>query len=179
MRTINLHSEIKIFNNILINHEEAFLTVKRESIWDNSITSRKTVSYGIPYNYSNIIYKFSPFPSNIIKMSLIVKNNLGFNPNNCLINYYNSNTSNMGFHSDHVDILDKDTGIAIISLGNKRIMRFKSKLDKKIIHDIILEPNSLFYMSRLLQDFWLHSILPDNENINSERISVTFRKLNV
>jgi alkylated DNA repair dioxygenase AlkB len=139
--------------------------------------SRKTSSYGEPYVYSNVNYNFIPFPIYISQIAEIVKDKFGFLPNNCLINYYNESNSRMGFHSDQIDILQDDTGIAIISLGDKRTMRFKNKLDSKIIYDIVLEPNSLFYMSKLMQISWLHSILPDNDSLNSERISITFRKL--
>lgn len=34
-------------------------------------------------------------------------------------------TSSMGYHSDQTDNLEKNTGIAIISLGAERILRFR------------------------------------------------------
>lgn len=177
MKTNDLHKEIKKFNNILSNHEEIFLKIKNETIWDDSMHSRKTISYGIPYNYSNMSYKLTPFPSDIEKMAFIIQKHLGFKPNNCLINYYNTGFSRMGFHSDQIDILHKKTGIAIISLGNERIMRFKDKNSGSVFFDFILKPNSLFYMSAEIQKEWLHSILPDKLDSSKDRISLTFRKI--
>ncbi|MDW8850122.1 alpha-ketoglutarate-dependent dioxygenase AlkB [Flavobacterium sp. MMLR14_040] len=177
MKTNYLHSEIKIFNNILLNHQEIFQRIKFQTNWNNSMHSRKTVSYGVPYNYSNMNYSVIPFPSEIQEMAYIVQEFLGYTPNNCLINYYNTGSSKMGFHSDQIDILDKNSGIAIISLGNERIMRFKDKNNESLFVDFILKPNSLFFMSITIQKDWLHSILPDKSDLNNDRISLTFRKL--
>lgn len=177
MKTNYLHSEIKIFHDVLFNHHEIFRRIKVQTVWDNSIHSRKTMSYGLPYNYSNMNYSIIPFPLEIKKIADIVSDYVGFTPNNCLINYYDTGSSKMGFHSDQVDILDAHTGIAIISLGNERIMRFKDKSNKSLFIDFILKPNSLFFMSTIIQKDWLHSILPDKSDLNNDRISLTFRKL--
>jgi hypothetical protein len=172
-----LLSEIKIEENILPNHESLFQKIKSDSEWNNEIKSRKTISYGVPYNYSGISYPLIPFPDYIFEVASVVEEKLGFTINNCLINYYENGESKMGFHSDQIDILSDNTGIAIVSLGNKRTMRFKNKLDATVTHDIPLQPNSLFYMTQTVQEFWLHSILPEVTNDSAERISITFRKL--
>ncbi|KAF2083044.1 alpha-ketoglutarate-dependent dioxygenase AlkB [Flavobacterium sharifuzzamanii] len=172
-----LLSEIKIQENIIDNHNILFERVKNHTVWDASIKARKTVSYGIPYNYSGMEYPFLKMPDYIDDALNIVNGKIGYISNNCLINYYNDGESKMGFHSDQTDLLYEGTGIAIVSLGNKRTMRFKNKENKEIIHDIDLSPNSLFYMTKEVQKFWLHAILPDIENKSSERISLTFRKL--
>jgi alkylated DNA repair dioxygenase AlkB len=177
MDITDLLAEIKIEENLLPHHEVLFQKIKNDSEWNSEIKSRKTISYGVPYNYSNMSYPFVPFPDYISEVSLTVEEKLSFAINNCLINYYESGESKMGFHSDQIDILSDNTGIAIVSLGNKRTMRFKNKLDAKITYDIPLYPNSLFYMTQAVQEFWLHSILPEVENDAAERISITFRKL--
>ncbi|MFH6992704.1 alpha-ketoglutarate-dependent dioxygenase AlkB [Flavobacterium sp. FlaQc-48] len=172
-----LLSEIKTEENLLPNPGLLFQKIKMDSDWNEEIKSRKTISYGVPYNYSNISYPFVPFPDYIFEVAAVVEEKLGFAINNCLVNYYENGASKMGFHSDQVDILADHTGIAIVSLGNKRTMRFKNKLDATLTHDIALEPNSLFYMTQTVQEFWLHSILPEAGNDAAERISITFRKL--
>ncbi|KAF2332395.1 alpha-ketoglutarate-dependent dioxygenase AlkB [Flavobacterium ginsenosidimutans] len=172
-----LLNEIKIEENLLSNHEILFQKIKNDSDWNTEIKARKTVSYGVPYNYSNISYPFIEFPDYISETASLVEERLSFSINNCLINYYENGESKMGFHSDQVDILADNTGVAIVSLGNKRIIRFKSKLDPYSILDISLYPNSLFYMTQSVQEFWLHSILPETGNNAAERISITFRKL--
>ena len=177
MNTNRLHSEIIVLDNIDLGLGNLFDFLKENTIWDNSITSRKTASYGRPYNYSNIRYHYTGFPYHICILAEKVKNIVGFSPNNCLLNYYFKNDSKMGFHSDQIEILEANTGIAIFSIGSSRIMRFKSKMDNNIIIDVQLNSNSFFYMTQKVQNDWLHSILPDKENINSERISITFRKI--
>ncbi len=172
-----LLNEIKIEENLLLNHEILFQKIKNDSDWNNEIKARKTVSYGVPYNYSNISYPFIEFPDYISETASLVEEKLGFSINNCLINYYENGASKMGFHSDQVDILADNTGVAIVSLGNQRTMRFKNKLDSYSILDITLNPNSLFYMTQAVQGSWLHSILPEIGNHDAERISITFRKL--
>lgn len=176
MKANDLHKEIEIYNNILPNHEELFIKIKNETIWDKSMHSRKTISYGVPYNYSNMFYNLNAIPSNIEEILFVIEKYLGFKPNNCLVNYYETGFSKMGFHSDQIDLLHKNTGIAIISLGNERIMRFKDK-NRESVCDFVLKPNSLFYMSMEVQKYWLHSILPDQLDSNKDRISLTFRKI--
>lgn len=177
MELLDLQKEIKYFNNVLLNHKEIFLKIKNETVWNESIHSRKTISYGIPYNYSNITYLSSPFPLYIVEIAKCISTYLNFSPNNCLINYYDNGMAKMGFHSDQIDLLYEKTGIAIISLGNKRIMRFKKINNKNMVLDFSLEPNSLFYMTREVQKEWLHSILPDKQDLDNHRISITFRKI--
>ena len=177
MYTTEIINETIIINDILPIDNHLFTEIKESTIWDSSIFSRKTCSYGKPYNYSNLNYDFVEFPMYIYDMARIVENKLGFSPNNCLINYYNDGNSKMGFHSDQINLLSRDSGIAIFSLGSARILRFKNKADFSVIYDILLKPNSLFYMSKKIQKGWLHSLLNDKEDLMSSRISITFRKL--
>ncbi len=177
MKVKELKKEIVLINNILIDFEILLCHLRNNIIWDNSIISRKTASFGIPYNYSNIHYKQNKIPDFLYELIKIVNSKNGFIPNNCLINFYYENNSKMGFHSDQTDILDKNTGIAIFSFGSSRILRFKNKKDSKIIYDVLLENNSYFFMSQNIQTEWLHSILPDKNNEENERFSLTFRKI--
>ncbi|CAA9203421.1 alpha-ketoglutarate-dependent dioxygenase AlkB [Flavobacterium collinsii] len=177
MKISELKNLIVLKNNILKDSEVILHHLKHDIIWDCSIMSRKTASFGIPYNYSNIQYKESKIPNFFDELIGFVKLFNGFVPNNCLINFYHDNKSKMGFHSDQIDILYKDTGIAIFSFGSSRILRFKNKIDFNIIYDLLLENNSYFYMSQEVQDEWLHSVLPDITNEKNERYSLTFRKI--
>ncbi|WP_438966337.1 alpha-ketoglutarate-dependent dioxygenase AlkB [Flavobacterium sp.] len=164
-------------NNVIANHIDILRSLKTEVHWDNSIKSRKTASFGLPYNYSNTYYDYIEMPAFLNDaINLVFKIN-GFIPNNCLINYYFDNSSKMGYHSDQIDLLENNTGVVIISLGSSRILRFKNKHDKSIIFDFNLSNNSYFYMSQEVQKNWLHSILQDDNSIPSERFSLTFRKI--
>lgn len=177
MEISDLKKQILLKKHVLENPESILIKIKSNVIWDDSIVSRKTASFGVPYNYSNIEYETNEIPEFLDGLAQIVKNNNGFKPNNCLINFYYENNSKMGFHSDQIDILYERTGIAIFSLGSTRVLRFKNKLNSFIILDVLLENNSYFYMSQEIQKEWLHAILPDKNESLSERISLTFRKI--
>lgn len=164
-----------ILNDFNIGGNSLFSKIKREINWDLSIKSRKTASFGVPYDYSNINYDFTDFPNYLLEILNKVELTIGYRPNNCLINYYFDSQSKMGYHSDQIDILEPSTGIVILSLGSSRIIRFKNKLDNSLF-DLELNSNTLLYMTQETQKKWLHSILPSDDT-DSERISITFRKI--
>lgn len=177
MEIIQLQENFILIKNVLNDYETILKNLNHNVIWDNSIMSRKTASFGIPYNYSNINYDKNVIPPFLDGLAKIVNIKNGFIPNNCLINFYYENNSKMGFHSDQIDILHKKTGIVIFSFGSSRILRFKNKTNKKIIYDVLLENNSYFFMSQNIQIDWLHSILPSKDDVLNERYSITFRKI--
>lgn len=166
-----------LLKDCITNSDSLFITLKTQIKWDDSFISRKTASFGVPYNYSGINYRNSRIPSFIKSLFPFVLKNVGFTPNNCLINFYNSKNSSMGFHSDQIDILENDTGIVIISLGCARILRFKNKLDNTK-HDIELPNGSFLYMDQYVQNNWVHSVLSTN-NDEYERISITLRRIKI
>lgn len=178
MKIKELNNEIVLINNVLTDFGTIIYYLKNSIVWDDSIRSRKTASFGIPYNYSNINYIQNDMPDFFNELINVVVLKNGFSPNNCLINYYYENSSKMGFHSDQTDILFDNTGIVIFSFGFPRVLRFKNKNDTKLIFDVLLENNSYFYMSQNVQNHWLHSILPESNNDSqNERFSLTFRKI--
>jgi len=81
----------------------------------------------------------------------------------------------MGFHSDQTDILEKDTGVAIASLGESRILRFRNIIDKTIKRDYELASGSLLYMTQEIQDEWQHALI--KSTTEKSRMSLTFRQL--
>lgn len=173
-----LENEIFFEKNILKDVSSILYSLNQNVVWDNSIKSRKTASFGIPYNYSNINYQMIKMPEFLDVFVDFISNKNGFIPNNCLINFYFENSSKMGFHSDQIDILNTKTGIAIFSFGASRILRFKNKINPEFTLDILLENNSYFYMTQKVQLEWLHSILPDkNKKTREQRFSLTFRKI--
>lgn len=170
-----LYDGIFLLKNFNVEDISLFYKVKNIVHWDNTIKSRKTASFGKPYNYSNINYEIKEIPTFIDEIINKIEKIVDFRPNNCLINYYYNENSKMGFHSDQIDILEEGTGIIIISLGSSRIITFKHKLENKSF-DIVLDSNSLLYMTQEIQKKWLHAILPSN-NLEDERISLTFRRI--
>jgi len=166
-----------IYNeNFLDSHGELFEVLMKNTIWDESMLNRKTASYGKPYNYSQMQYQFQEFTREITEVIENIEELLGFRPNNCLINYYETGSSKMGYHSDQMDILEEGTGVVIISVGEARTLRFRNIKDKSNTIDFNLIPGSLLYMNNDLQNLWQHALI--KSNTKKGRMSLTFRKLN-
>lgn len=166
---------ITYIENFLSEPKQLFNLLESTVSWDERMTSRKTASFGEAYNYSQISYPFRAFPQAIQTLVETIHATLGFEPNNCLINYYLDGKSKMGFHSDQTDILHEGTGVVIVSLGETRTLRFRNIHDHSIIHNFELPAGSLIYMSNDVQQEWQHAI-PTSDTTEG-RMSLTFRKL--
>jgi alkylated DNA repair dioxygenase AlkB len=167
---------ITYIENFITNPETLFEYLKQNIVWDESMMARKTASFGVAYNYSQIHYPFVVMPENLASIIIEIEKNLGFKPNNCLVNYYLDGKSTMGYHSDQTDILVENTGIAIVSLGETRILRFRNITNKEEIVDYILPAGSLIYMTQEVQNYWQHAI-PKTAAENG-RMSLTLRMIN-
>jgi len=161
--------------NFIGNYDVLFRQLRDEVDWDNRMKSRKTASFGVPYDYSQITYPFQEFPKKLAGLMKPVSNAVGFQPNNCLLNYYPDGQSSMGFHSDTATGRQTGTGVAIISLGSVRQMRLKRKEKAEETFDISLESGSLIYLDDETQTEWLHAI-PKMPSVGP-RISLSFRAI--
>jgi alkylated DNA repair dioxygenase AlkB len=141
--------------------------------WDERIKARKTASYGVPYNYAGLDYEPRPFPPELDAVRLRASEHTGVEANNCLLNYYPDGRSRMGFHADSTEGLIG--GVAIVSLGAQRTLRFRrtAQLDDRL--DYVLAPGSLLYMPQSVHLEWQHA-LPRTSR-PEPRISLTFRAL--
>ena len=161
--------------NFISNPEDLFENMKSNVVWDERMSARKTASFGEAYNYSQISYPFLEFTTELKSIVNSINEALGFEPNNCLINYYLNGKSKMGFHSDQTDILFEGTGVAILSIGETRTLRFRNIEDNEQKTDYNLPSGSLIYMTNELQKEWQHSI--PKSNTENGRMSLTFRKM--
>jgi alkylated DNA repair dioxygenase AlkB len=143
--------------------------------WDERMRARKTASFGVSYDYSQMHYDTRPMPPELQAVAHLVKQRIGFEPNNCLLNYYEDGRSSMGFHSDSTAELTPGAGVAIVSLGSEREIVFRSKTDRKSELRYALPKGSLLYMTNEVQDSWLHAI-PKASGVGP-RISLTFRSV--
>ena len=143
--------------------------------WDGRMTARKTASFGKAYNYSQMAYPYQDFMPEIATLNYKLRDVIGFEPNNCLINYYLEGKAKMGYHSDQTDILEAETGIAIISLGEARILKFRNIANPEVFVSYELASGSLVYMTQEIQDEWQHAI--PKSNTENGRISLTFRRM--
>ncbi|ACU62499.1 alpha-ketoglutarate-dependent dioxygenase AlkB [Chitinophaga pinensis] len=155
--------------------EALFISLKDNVLWDERMTARKTASFGVAYNYSQISYPFQAFTPELQEIVTAITATLGFTPNNCLINYYPDGKSKMGYHADQTDILEAGTGIAIVSVGETRTLRFKNIQDPTELVDFPLNAGSLIYMTQAVQDEWLHAI--PAADTGQGRMSLTFRSI--
>lgn len=166
---------IYLAENFLPTAQELFEHLKHSVTWDERMRARKTASFGVSYDYSQISYAEQAMPERLQQLCTQLDATLGFLPNNCLLNFYENGLSAMGFHSDSSEELAAGTGVAIISLGAVRSIVFRSKADKSIEFSYPLASGSLLYMTKEIQDDWLHAI-PKMTDVG-ERISLTFRQI--
>ncbi len=170
-------SELNIvLREAFLEHPDSMFTELRDSIeWDERMNARKTASFGVPYDYSGITYPQTEMPSCLLPVCKKIAQEIGFTPNNCLMNFYLDGNSTMGFHSDSTQELEGGTGVAIISLGAERHICYRSKEDKQHKVTYLLKNGALLYMDSLVQDNWMHAI--PKEPGSGERISLTFRHI--
>ena len=172
---LNVTDGILYKENFLPDPSEVFEYLTGNIEWDERMAVRKTASYGVAYNYSQISYPYQPLLPGLREICLDVRQVVGFEPNNCLINFYADGTSKMGFHSDQTDILEAGTGVVIISLGTTRTLRFRNIQNKDVNVDFDLAPGSLLYMTQFVQAQWQHAIL--RSDTDQARISLTLRRI--
>lgn len=143
--------------------------------WDERMKARKTACFGQTYDDSGIDYQVVPMHPLLAPLCHAIEKALGFAPTNCLLNYYETGRSTMGFHSDATYNLADGTGVAIISLGAERKLTFRNKADQALLVDFPLPHGSLFYMTQLTQDHWTHAVR--KTDTDDARISLTFRSI--
>jgi len=162
--------------NFISDPDALYQTLVSEVSWEEHIKARKTASFGEAYNYSRITYDVKPMHPLLVPIVDKLEQIIGFRPNNCLLNFYEGGDSSMGYHSDSTEELAHGTGVAIVSLGAKRNITFRSIVDSEEKYHYPLQSGSLLYMSQQIQHEWKHAILKQPEA--GGRISLTFRQLN-
>jgi len=166
---------VRYIENFLVESQGLYNKLKQAIIWDERMRARKTASFGVAYNYSQIQYPTQDFPNYLLELISLIDKELGFEPNNCIINFYSNGDSKMGFHSDQTDILAVNTGVAIVSLGSTRTLRFRSVSEHTRIVDYPLASGSLLYMTQEVQLHWQHAI--PREASADGRMSLNFRNI--
>jgi alkylated DNA repair dioxygenase AlkB len=170
--SIRLRADFLPESLVLYDHLERSIT------WDTRLRARKSMSFGVPYNYSGIVWPLAPFPDALVPVLSRVAAEVGFEPNNCLANFYPTGESTMGFHSDSTAELEPGTGIAVLSLGAERTITFRRAEDKTVSESHRLRSGSLLWMCPEMQTGWRHAILADPAATGG-RISLTFRRMKV
>ena len=152
-----------------------FADLSANIAWNEAMRARKTASFGVPYNYAQMNYPAQQFPLRLSALLPQLEAKIGWMPNNCLANFYADGDSTMGFHFDATDNLHDGTGVAIVSLGDERVLTFKNIADKSILYPQPMPSGSLLLMPATVQNEWLHGIL--KQPGAGSRMSLTFRRL--
>ena len=171
----NITDRIVFIPDFIHNAQTLFEDLVANTRWDENMRARKTACFGEPYDYSEQEYDFQPMSNKMETIADLIKDEIGFRPNNCLLNYYENGKSKMGFHGDTIKMLEPDTGIAIVSVGDSRIFQVRRKNNPTELYNYILPNGSLFYMPNDMQADWQHG-LPKVVGAKG-RISLTFRKM--
>lgn len=156
--------------------EDWFARLVPTIAWDERLRARKSASFGLPYNYSGILWPETAFPAVLLPLLDQLTQRLGYRPNNCLANYYPTGESTMGFHSDAVAELALGSFIAVVSLGAERRITFRRQSEPRVQESYPLKSGSLLLMSLDMQSCWKHAILAADA-VTQGRISLTFRRM--
>lgn len=162
----------KLMDTIDWKNDEAIIFGKK------IITKRKVAWYGeskFSYTYSKITKTASLFTKELLDLKEIIEEESNATYNSCLLNLYHNGQEGMSWHSDGEKVLKKNGEIASVTLGAERKFSFKHKETKQIV-DILLENGSLLVMKDVTQTHWLHR-LPPTKKVNSPRINLTFRTI--
>lgn len=162
----------RLMNTIDWKNDEAIIFGKK------IITKRKVAWYGeskFSYTYSKITKTASLFTKELLDLKEIIEEESNATYNSCLLNLYHNGQEGMSWHSDGEKVLKKNGEIASVTLGAERKFSFKHKETKQKV-DILLENGSLLVMKDVTQTHWLHR-LPPTKKVNSPRINLTFRTI--
>lgn len=167
---------LRIDDDFIADQMTLFNTLRDTIAWEGSMAARRTASFGVPYNYAQMTYPAVPMHSALVPVVEQLYAALGVRFNNCLLNFYETGRSKMGFHADDTTNLQPGTGVAIVSLGYPRRLTYRTKADKTVQKAFMLQPGSMLYMGSDVQDQWVHAI--KKQKGVGPRISLTWRAFN-
>ncbi len=167
--------DVTLVAQFVPDHAELFQWMLQNTEWDRTMKARLTASFGRPYDYVGISYPEAPMPELLQTVCRRIEARLGFLPDNCLVNYYPDGDSKMGYHADSIAELADGTGVAIVSLGGERPLKFRGMGDPNRRYELTQPAGSLLYMPQDVHRHWVHAI--PRVARAEPRISLTFRKL--
>ena len=169
------------FNGSNIKRKQKWFHVKNHyfcKFWNKKYKRWESHEYTKDYYHiQSIIQKYI---DNIIKNNKKIKKP---NLNSILINFYENGDNQIGFHKDNKKSFGESPTIIILSIGDKRTIRFERTFSDKILRDkenkhlnfnLELEDNSIFIMGGESQKKWVHSIIREEDK--KKRYSLTFRE---
>lgn len=165
--------EIRYIAAALPDADAALSFMTREVRWFETMRSRKTASFGRPYNYSGQTYAACEMPAAIAAIEARAAELAAHPFTNCLCNLYETGDNTMGFHADSYEGLVPSSLIAIASLGATRTLVFRGRDGTH--RAVALEHGSILLMDEPTQRAWQHAV--KREPAAGLRVSLTFRQI--
>lgn len=173
-------SETAEDNVALPNYKENFITdeqadalsvfFEQESFMKEG--NREVSFYGQKYQYMGSKKSPKPMPPILDSLVKSLNENLPYKLNQVLVNKYTGATSSLAEHSDDELDINPLSSIFTISIGSKATIKFKN-IKNGDTFDLVANNNSLYEMTRELQNHCTHQILPNP--LNTTRYSITIR----
>lgn len=115
----------------------------------------------------------------ILSLKSKIQQDVNFEFNYLLLNYYKTGDHYIGYHSDN-EVLSSNDLIGSVSLGGQRRFLIREKLTSKAPenYEIVLNAGDLMIMDGLMQKFYKHSIPKTTQKV-APRINLTFRRAKV
>ena len=189
------HDRLNVFSYDIVNHEpiepckilpgrpfEKFdlASLDESTDFTRTFKNRLVAYYGdYPYTYGGAVHKPNPISSNkslanVMEHVKLILPEVNFN--SILITKYSNGNCHLPYHNDDEESISEDSHIVTISLGQSRVLKFRSLSDNGAEYSVNLSHGQVFTMSKKSQKFFEHSIPKDYSK--QARISITLRFLN-
>jgi alkylated DNA repair dioxygenase AlkB len=130
---------------------------------------------GTCYQYSGVNHQPLPWIEPLLSTKHKIESYYRCSFNSVMANLYRNGSDSMGCHADDEKELGKKPLIASLSLGERRLLKFRHQKSKEVL-DVILSHGDLLLMVGDIQHYWKHE-LPKTKKQKAERINLTFRKI--
>lgn len=131
---------------------------------------------GKPYTYSGITMNPLPWTQLLEQVREEVQAVCDVRFNSVLLNYYRDERDSMGLHSDDEPELGPRPTIASLSIGEERVLSFRSKNSTLEPVKVALSSGSLLLMKGETQLNWKHGIAKSSQRM-WPRVNLTFRQI--
>lgn len=131
---------------------------------------------GANYKYSGVDHQPLKWTDSLLAIKQKIETKFQCSFNSVMANLYRNGSDSMGCHADNESELGMNPLIASLSLGEQRLLKFRHNKRKDIV-DVVLHHGDLLLMAGSIQHHWRHE-LPKTKKKKTERINLTFRKIN-
>ena len=168
----------RTFNDFIDENETSKLSEFLSKVEYHAEKGHSVKNFGVNYNYTGAGDGRSgdcEIPSQI--QTIIEKINSDYtkaNINQCLVNRYIGGSSQLSPHSDDEPIINPDSLIFCLSIGQERSLIFRDKFSGTETTHIAMD-KSMYVMTRSSQAYYTHQIKPEILSDSVTRYSLVFR----